>query len=49
MTIMVWATNDTVERDTPESQPNAFTRSSTFLVEVPVIECAHLIWPHLGG
>ena len=27
---------DTVDLLTPESQPNAFTRSSTFLVEVPV-------------
>jgi hypothetical protein len=28
---------DTVERDTPLSQPKARTRSSTFLVEVPVM------------
>ena len=28
---------DTVDFDTPESQPNARTRSSTFRVEVPVM------------
>ena len=28
---------DTVERDTPEPQPSAFTRSSTLRVEVPVM------------
>ena len=27
---------DTVERDTPDSHPNARTRSSTLRVEVPV-------------
>ena len=28
---------DTVDFDTPDSHPSAFTRSSTFLVEVPVM------------
>lgn len=36
---------DTVDFDTPDSQPSARTRSSTFLVEVPVVY-AVMITPH---
>lgn len=34
----IWAhTRDTVDLEIPESQPSAFTKSSTFLVEVTVL------------